>query len=667
MAGAVRAGVGVMALGLVGCGGPETFNERRESDSEGEQSAPAPIASPLASAADRQEEQSDAAAAADAAAREREEEDAVPIAAPAAPRMVVDPLVWRERYHWRELAKLAAGESGPRRGGALHLHAPAPTSWSPFGIGLPTGRPETLLPLLYSQLAVMAAGDSRDAHHGQIEGDLAAGWEVPEPEVLVFQVRPDVRWPDAEPLNGRMLTASDAALNHEAYAAPAMELGAAYGAVERVEADDAEMTVAFRLREPASYLPAKMTDPNHVIAPPHYIADPGAGVPGLSGAGGDFPVQGTGPFTLEYASRTSWGMVRNPEYFKRDEATGERLPFLDRIRGGLLLSRTPLTIPLVPRSDIWQDWLDGRFDALELLDPSELAESQESFPDAAAQAAAPTPGNGSEFTFKSIGNGPFADARVRQALSSALDRHGLAEHLHQGLAAADCGHDWTRVADPASATGFREWPWTEAELGESHVFDPERSLSLLAAAGYGPDAPLELNLDSGETSDFLDRSSARAMAVAAHQWQSNLGAAVRVRLLPRSVRTISRDAHSVVREGSPHPEAAVLAHGRLPRRIVDPDDLTYWRMHSSRSQRVRDAVLDDLCERQRGELDAARRSELLEQIRKRDMELAWRLTLVNPYGLMARRGGVFNVGATYLAHALHSNPKQFERAWRARG
>ena len=68
-----------------------------------------------------------------------------------------------------------------------------------------------------------------------------------------------------------------------------------------------------------------------------------------------------------------------------------------------------------------------------------------------------------------------------------------------------------------------------------------------------------------------------------------------------------------------------------------------------------------------GELDAARRSELLEQIRKRDMELAWRLTLVNPYGLMARRGSVFNVGATYLAHALHSNPKQFERAWRAQG
>lgn len=66
-------------------------------------------------------------------------------------------------------------------------------------------------------------------------------------------------------------------------------------------------------------------------------------------------MQGTGPFTLEYASRVSWGMVRNPEYFKRDEATGERLPFLDRIRGGLLLSRTPLTIPLVPRSDIWQD------------------------------------------------------------------------------------------------------------------------------------------------------------------------------------------------------------------------------------------------------------------------------------------------------------------------
>ena len=79
---------------------------------------------------------------------------------------------------------------------------------------------------------------------------------------------------------------------------------------------------------------------------------------------------------------------------------------------------------------------------------------------------------------------------------------------------------------------------------------------------------------------------------------------------------------------------------------------------------MRDGVLDDLCERQRRELDPVRRSELLERIRQRDAELAWRLTLVNPYGLIARRGHAFNVGGTYFAHDFAQNPKQFERAWR---
>ena len=115
---------------------------------------------------------------------------------------------------------------------------------------------------------------------------------------------------------------------------------------------------------------------------------------------------------------------------------------------------------------------------------------------------------------------------------------------------------------------------------------------------------------------------------------------------------------------TPHPEAEIHPVRRRRHHAVDPDELTYGRLHSSRNGQVRDGVLDDLCERQRRELDAVRRSELLERIRLRDAELGWRLTLVNPYGLIARRGHAFNVGGAYFAHDFARNPKQFERAWR---
>ena len=662
VAGALRAGIGVAAVGAVGCGGPETYNPRDGGSSEEGQAASPAADSPLAREREQETPQEGSGAGAGRSETARAREGTAPSATPTAASDAVDPLVWRQRYHWRALAGSGAE---PSRSSALHIHAATPLSWSPFGFELAVFQPGTFLPLLYSQLVVMATGDERDAHRGEIEGDLATGWEVPEPTRLVFNLRGDVRWPDSEPLNGRALTASDVQISHDAYLSPAMQQAAAYGAVERVEADDREGTVTFHLREPASYLLAKMTDPRHVIGPPHYLDDPVAGMIEPGAPSREFTPQGTGPFQLEYASIAGWGATRNPDYFKRDESTGEQLPFLDRIRGGLLLSRNPSQIPFVPRSETWGDWVDGRFEAIELLTPSELMESEAMFADITAQVTAPTPGNGSEFTFKSTGSGPFADARVRQALSLAIDRRGLADRLHQGLAAPDCGHDWTHVADESSDTGFREWPWTPAELGDWHAFDVQGALALLSAAGYGPETRLMLGVDRGDWDPIFGGVNASAMEIAAEQWQSNIGEAVEVRVLTREISTDSDGLDLRTRSSRPHADAALLTSGRLRQYVADPDDLTYGRLHSLKNVLVRDARLDELCERQRGELDAGRRSEVLEEIRKRDIELGWRLTLVNPYGLAARRGGVFNVGATHIAHSFDLNPKQFERAWRS--
>ena len=660
-----RAGVGVGALGLVGCGGPEVYNARREEDEAGAEGRSGPVASPLAGGAEeqeetaavqaREEEEEQGAREAVQSAQEQDGEESAPleIVEPAVPDDVVDALIWRERYHWRELAKLPGQARGPVGGRALHVHTVAPLRWSPFAASPPYYRPGPLLPLIYSQLVVMASGDDRDAHRQEIEGDLATGWETPDATTLLFRLHDDVRWPDAEPLNGRRLDASDVRISHEAFLAESFPQAGAYEAVERIEVGD-ESTVTFHLREPASYLPAKMTDPLHVIGLPQDSDNPEAGVidPTVPGTGSG--LHGTGPFILEHASLVSWGLSRNPKYFKRDPRTGAQLPYLDQIGGGVLISRNPSTLYRTPREEIWRDWTNERFDAIKLSSPSELDESRGLLGDVEAQVAAPVPGGGSELFFSEEGGGRFSDVRVRKALSMALDRRLLADQLHHGLAAPDCGHDWTHVADDSVDAGFREWPWTLEELGDGYRFDPEGALALLSAAGRVPEAPLVLNIDAG---------GGAAAAAVAHQWQSHLGSAVQVRILPREVETSSQGNLTLRRE-SPHPDAAIRPVRRLPHHAADPDDLTYGRLHSSRNPLVQDAVLDDLCERQRRELDPVRRSELLERIRQRDAELARRLTLVNPYGLIARRGHAFNVGGTYFAHDFERNPKQFERAWR---
>ena len=695
---ASRAGVGAGVLALAGCDGPEAYNERREGDGagseEGSGAAGSPLGdsplagSPLAGGAEEQEE---GAAVRVREGEEQEQEEvaggvvqqsgqgqaeeggeewaALEIVEPAVPDDVVDALVWRERYHWRELGKLPGQGRGPVQGRALHVHTVTMSAWSPFAIGPSGFGPGALLPLLYSQLVVLASGDDRDAHRGEIEGDLAAGWETPDATTLRFQLRDDVRWPDEEPLNGRRLDASDVRISHEAYLSAPFPQAGAYGAVERIEVGD-ETTVTFHLREPASYLPAKMTDPLHVIGLPHYVDDPGAGAVDPFDPGPARGLRGTGPFMMEYAGPASWGLGKNPDYFKRDPRSGAQLPYLDHVGGGRLFSKVPSGF-LLSRPEVWQDWADGRFDAIELASPSELGESLELFSDVAGEVVAPTPGRGSELAFNEETGGAFADARVRMALSMALDRGKLADQLHHGLAAPDCGHDWTHVVDEGEEAGFREWPWTIEELGDGHRFDPEAALALLDAAGYSADAPLELNLDAGG-GGVAEGGTSVAMVAAAHHWSSQLGAAVRVRLLPRKTESVEEresaaDGTSRTRilyQVTVHPEAAIHPVERRPRHAADPDDLTYGRLHSSQDSPVRDAVLDDLCERQRRELDPVLRSELLERIRLRDAELGRRLTLVNPYGLIARRGHAFNVGGTYLAHDFAQNPKQFERAWR---
>ena len=101
---------------------------------------------------------------------------------------------------------------------------------------------------------------------------------------------------------------------------------------------------------------------------------------------------------------------------------------------------------------------------------------------------------------------------------------------------------------------------------------------------------------------------------------------------------------------------------------VDPDDLVYRLMHSDSVYTgvgINDPEIDEWGIAQRQATDASERSELLERIRLKESDEAWRLHLVNPYAIRARREHAFNLVNAYFASSLDLLPKQLERAWLA--
>ena len=648
-----RAGVGASGLALVGCGGEEEERPR--------QPAPARAVGSVQQA-DQQDEPDFGLP--DELGQPQEQDEPVAAESGAAAALAeldvgraVDPLEWRERYHWRKLRDAPGRPAERRRGGELTFPAPGPYDgdWSP--LRSPNQGGTSLLPLFYSQLVEMAADDLIYPHRNEIAGDLAESWETPDEQTLSFVVRGGVSWPAVESLESRELTVEDVAATHETYRTADLWQRPLYSEVERIESDPAARSVTFRLAAPNVALLNKMTSPLHVVLRREIIADsamwPLAATP-----------SGTGPFALDSWSETgsSWRASRNPEYFKRDER-GAQLPWLDAVRGRF---GQFVDINGEFQFSIWE--YDGGIDQLHLGTPEHWQPVIDARPASVTQVSPPTPGAGLGLRFESLGLAPFNDARVRGAISRALDREQIAQWVYNGLAAPDCGQNWTFVADSASEWGFREWPWSLDELGESFSADAQAARALLAAAGYSAAQPLLIRLDAPPSDFRLTNTPEHAPLTEFLEYslREALGDAATVELAPRLI-TVETDGEISFQRIERNPDANMLFSFGGYEYAADPDSLIQSWLHPAGRERM--GLVDDelaaLAEAQRRAFDPLERSALLEQLRMREAEQVWRLPLVNAYGLSVRREYVFDKVDTYFGKELRQRPRQLERVWRA--
>lgn len=320
-------------------------------------------------------------------------------------------------------------------GGELRVLLPA----EPRGLDPNSPRDEIsllLAPNLYSRLAMLDVD-------GQLHPDLAESWTVdPAGRVYTFRLRPGVRWHD-----GRPFGAADVRWTFERLAGRPSLAAEAIRRIAAVETPD-EGTVVFRLRETWAPFLSTLAGYGAFILP--------RPAPGGRTWDAGAPV-GTGPFRfVSWARGREVVVAANRQYFRPG-------PYLDRVafrfesdpeRGAAKIAAGEadytMLRPLLAR--LPQLARDPRL------------------------AVHTSPSDNRYLLVFNLRRPPFADRRVREALSRALDRTALLQTALYGYGAPAVGFYTPAVA------------WAYNAAARTPAFDPARARALLDAAGLKPDA-----------------------------------------------------------------------------------------------------------------------------------------------------------------------------------
>ena len=285
-------------------------------------------------------------------------------------------------------------------------------------------------------------------------------------ETLTFKIREGVKWSDGRPFSAKDVKFTFELLREH----KALDRGALWSFIESVDAPDAR-TVTIRFKR--VYVPGLADVASVPIVPEHVwskIEDP------ITFANPD-PVA-TGPFTkVEVFRNQVYELGRNPHYWQPEKPKVKGLRFL------AYPSNDQANLALIEGSVDWA----GNF--VPAIDRTYVARDPDHntywFPSFGAMI----------FLYVNTTKPEFSDARVRKAMSMAIDRERLVEIAM---------YDYTSPADPSGLpSAFAAW---RDEVGESWIrFDRDRANALLDEAGMKrgaggwrttPDgAPMEFEID----------------------------------------------------------------------------------------------------------------------------------------------------------------------------
>ena len=290
----------------------------------------------------------------------------------------------------------------------------------------------------------------RDAN-GELQPALAESWEVVDPMTWEFKLRQGVAFHNGEPFNAETVKFSLERVFQDGSKSPIQELRS----FESVEVVD-EYTVRIHTKEADPKVPDKLALFGGMMVPKQYLEEKG------DEYFNSHPV-GTGPFIFkEWVKDSHITMTGNPNYWKEptklSELTFKFIPD-DAARVAALMSGDVQLIDKVDNNATATIEGNGNL-RLDIADGIRIFYMSMAYPE-----------------------GPMADAKVRQAISYAIDYQLLIDKLLGGYG--------VKIAGPYNTSNFgSDAPLTPYE------YDLEKAKALLTEAGYPDGFAIEMNSDS---------------------------------------------------------------------------------------------------------------------------------------------------------------------------
>ena len=358
-----------------------------------------------------------------------------------------------------QLGLRGAHAQAPKRGGTLSLRLWDPPHWDPYlTVSYKT---HIAYSFTHSRLLKHKAGPAVQPGTFPIEGDLAESWTQPNETTYVFKLRKGVHWQGKPPVNGRELTSDDVVYSVERFRTIKGNANAyMLASLDKVEAPD-KYTVKFTLKEPYVWF-LDMLANSHAVA---IIAK--ECVEKFGDLKKPEATVGTGPWMLDsYRPNVGFTYVRNPGYFLAG------LPYLDRVEVAVDEDNASRMAAFIAgKYDLGWEYqgVINRTDWLQLKDTLKQKRPR--------LQTAEYPNAVMNHIYMRTDKAPFSDARVRRAMSLAVNRQEIIESVYEGVAAMN----------PPVPAALKEWSVPFDQLGEGsqyYKFDAARARKLLAEAGH---------------------------------------------------------------------------------------------------------------------------------------------------------------------------------------
>lgn len=428
-------------------------------------------------------------------------------------------------------------------------------------------------------------GKRAEVYAGVLVPDIFTRWEQPDPLSYIFSVRRGVMWPALPPMTrqDRELTADDMVWYFETQKKEGIFKGT-FELVDTIQAAD-RYTVKIAMKAPHADFVRGLANTGLAVVPKE-CHDPKA-------CADKNMIISPGPFIIkDVVSRESTLYVKNQEYHIKGA------PWLDRI----------VTINITDPAAQKAAFLSGQIDNFRVYRPSEMEFMVKQRPGIQVMGAIATVG----FEHYRVQlKGPLADVRVRRALVQAVDWPSMYEAAQEGfkLMGMHVPFEYLGLTVPVSVQ----------EAGKYYAQDVAAAKKLLTEAGFPNGFPIviQTSIPSGSWYDLH-------LSIQA-DWKKNLNVEAKIQVLDGVAHTSNLYTGTWT--------DLWFSVCWLPG-CGGSDVDSYFLQEVSNSpqnfNKVNDPVIDELFRKQRGELDPAKRRDLIWQYQRYAWEMFYTIGLDSP-------------------------------------